>query len=184
MTSTFWTVPAGETARLSTNYAWVKDQMVPVDAGSQSEWVQPAKIPYGGSGIVSSARDYDRFLQMLAGEGKAGNIRILAPETVRLSLSNLLPEGVKVSGNNAPDTAKAEGFGAGGWVYLADVPEGVRAGTYGWFGAAGTIAFIDVKARLRVTVMANYFPADKWPVQDEVVRLLYPVPTPAVPTLQ
>ncbi|MEH6790838.1 serine hydrolase domain-containing protein [Parasphingorhabdus sp.] len=175
MTSTYWTVPAGETARLSTNYAWVEGKMVPIDARSQTEWVKPAKIPYGGSGLVSSARDYDRFLQMLAGEGKAGNVRILKPETVRLSLSNLLPNGVKVSGNSAPDTAKADGFGAGGWVYLADVPEGVRAGTYGWFGAAGTVAFIDVKTRLRVTVMANYFPADKWPVQADVVRVLYSV---------
>lgn len=176
MRSTFWTVPEGETGRLSTNYLWAEDRLVPIDGGAGSEWVDPPRLPYGGSGLVSSARDYDRFLQMLAGGGEAGGVRILQPETVRLSLSNLLPEGVKISGNSAPDTARAEGFGAGGWVYLADVPGGVRSGTYGWFGAAGTIAFIDRKSRLRVTIMANYFPADKWPVHADVIRVLYSAP--------
>ena len=35
------------------------------------------------------------------------------------------------------------GFGAGGSVYLADVPGGAGKGTYGWGGAAGTIAWVD-----------------------------------------
>jgi CubicO group peptidase (beta-lactamase class C family) len=88
-------------------------------------------------------------------------------------MSNLLPEGVRVLGVGVPDTARAEGFGAGGWVYLADVANGVRAGTYGWGGAGGTIAFIDPRRGLRVTVMVNYFPPNKWPTHEDVVRILY-----------
>lgn len=173
MTSTFWTVPSSQAQRLATNFAWVEGKRIPVDVGARSEWLDPPRIPYGGSGLVSSARDYDRFLQMLAGNGSVGSVRILAPETVRLSLSNLLPPGVRVVGEGAPDVARAEGFGAGGWVYLADVPNGVRSGTFGWFGAAGTVAFIDPRQGLRVTLMTNYFPADKWPLHRELVQTIY-----------
>ncbi len=173
MRSTYWTVPQSEAVRLATEYAWTGDRRVQVETGAHSDWLHPPRVPYGGSGLVSSARDYDRFLQMLAGHGKVGGVRVLKPETVKLALSNLLPDGVRVVANGTPDTATAGGFGAGGWVYLADVPNGVRAGTYGWFGAAGTIAFIDPAKGLRVTVMVNYFPATKWPLYKDVVRTLY-----------
>ncbi|MEG3152343.1 serine hydrolase domain-containing protein [Sphingomonas sp. ZT3P38] len=173
MTSTYWTVPQSETARLSTAYAWAGERRVPIDAGATTDWLHPPRLPYGGSGLVSSARDYDRLLRMLAGHGSLGKVHLLRPETVRLALSNLLPEGVHVVANGTPDTALAEGFGAGGWVYLADVPHGVSAGTYGWFGAAGTIAFLDPAKGLRVTVMTNYFPANKWPLYGDVVKSLY-----------
>jgi len=67
----------------------------------------------------------------------------------------------------------AQGFGAGGELFLKDVPNGVGAGTYGWYGAAGTIAFFDPKKNLRVTVMVNYFPGNKWPLYADVVKALY-----------
>jgi CubicO group peptidase (beta-lactamase class C family) len=173
MKSTYWEVPHSEAERLATAYAWADARRVPVDIGMTSDWLHPPKVHYGGSGLVSSARDYDRFLQMLAGYGAVGRVRVLKPETARLAISNLLPAGVRVTGNGTPDTAVAEGYGAGGWVYLRDVPKGVRAGTYGWFGAAGTIAFIDHAKKLRVTVMVNYFPANKWPLHGDIVRTLY-----------
>lgn len=173
MNSTYWTVPQSEGERLSTIYAWMESRRVPIEGGVHSGWLLPATVHYGGAGLVSSARDYDRFLQMLAGQGSIDGVRILKRDTVKLALSNLLPEGVRVVGNGTPNTALAEGFGAGGWVYLEDVPQGVRAGTFGWFGAAGTIAFIDPAKGLRVTVMVNYFPGDKWPLHSEVVKTLY-----------
>jgi len=173
MISTYWTVPRSQAARLATNYAWVANKRVAIDAAPTSEWFSPPKVHYGGSGLVSSARDYDRFLRMLAGSGQVGGVRVLKPATVRLALSNLLPTGVRVVGSGTPSLPVAEGYGAGGWVYLADVPNGVRAGTYGWFGAAGTIAFIDRATGTRVTVMTNYFPADKWPLAIDVTNALY-----------
>ncbi|GAA0329732.1 serine hydrolase domain-containing protein [Sphingomonas oligophenolica] len=173
MTSTYWTAPQAEAARLATSYAWVGGKRVPVDPGMSSLWLSPPLVPYGGSGLVSSARDYDRFLQMLAGSGSVGGARILKRETAQLAMSNLLPEGVRIVENVTPARTVAEGFGAGGSVYLADVPQGVRAGTYGWFGAAGTIAFIDPRQDLRVTVMVNYFPMKEWPLYDDVVSGLY-----------
>ncbi len=65
---------------------------------------------------------------MLASYGSVDGVRVLeARETVELALSDLLPAGVRRSEYQHPDTDKAEGYGAGGWVYLADAPHGVRA---------------------------------------------------------
>ncbi|MBY8829913.1 serine hydrolase domain-containing protein [Hephaestia mangrovi] len=173
MTSTYWTVPRDQADRLATAYIWQGNQKVPIDTGSGSDWLHPPKAPYGGSGLVSSARDYDRFLQMLAGHGSIGGVRVLKPETVRLAMSNLLPPGVHITSNITPAPVMAQGFGAGGELFLNDVPNGVSAGTFGWFGAAGTIGFFDPRKNLRVTVMVNYFPGDKWPLYADVVKALY-----------
>jgi CubicO group peptidase (beta-lactamase class C family) len=173
MTSTYWTVPRSEAGRLATAYIWQDDKKAPIDTGMGSDWLHPPKAPYGGSGLVSSARDYDRFLQVLAGGGKIGDVRVLKPETVRLETSNLLPPGVRITSKITPSSVTAQGFGAGGELFLEDVPGGVSAGTYGWYGSAGTIAFFDPKKNLRVTVMVNYFPGQKWPLYPDVIRALY-----------
>ncbi|EZP56082.1 serine hydrolase domain-containing protein [Sphingomonas sp. RIT328] len=176
MTSTYWTVPRGEAGRLATNYAFTGDALVPLDPAATSVFLQPPSFPYGGAGLVSSARDYDRFLHMLSDEGTLDGVRILKPETVRLGLSNLLPAGVSYGGvrgatGGASGQATPMGYGAGGSVYLADGPGGIPSkGTYGWGGAAGTIAFVDPVKKIRGTIMVNYFPADRWPVREQTVR--------------
>ncbi|MGN6374484.1 MAG: serine hydrolase domain-containing protein [Sphingomonas sp.] len=173
MSSTFWTVPHADAARLASAYYWKGDERLPFETGATSMWLDPPQVPYGGSGLVSSARDYDRFLQMLANGGSVGGVRVLKPATVKLALSNLLPPAVHIAGNITPAPVAAQGFGAGGEMFLKDVPGGVRAGTYGWFGAAGSFAFIDPVKKLRVTVMVNYFPDNKWPLYADVVHAIY-----------
>jgi CubicO group peptidase (beta-lactamase class C family) len=64
------------------------------------------------------------------------------------------------------------GFGAGGSVYLEDRPGGASKGTYGWGGAAGTVAWVDPARHARGTVMVNYFPSDKWPLREQTVSAL------------
>lgn len=177
MTSSFWTVPARDASRLATNYAIVGDDLSPLDPGATSVWLKPPSFPYGGAGLVMSARDYDRFLHMLADQGTLDGVRIMKPETVRLAMSNLLPAGVTFGGvegsTGGTQSATPMGFGAGGSVYLADGPGGMPSkGTYGWGGAAGTVAFVDPVKKVRGTIMVNYFPADRWPVRQETVRAL------------
>ena len=177
MSSSYWTVPAGEAGRLATNYAWVGDQRTPVDPGATSLWLQPPQFPYGGAGLVMSARDYDRFLHMLADGGTLDGVRVAKPETVALMMSNLLPAGVTFGGlgggTGGTTGAQIMGYGAGGSVYLTDAPGGFPGkGTYGWGGAAGTIAFIDPVRRFRATVMVNYFPSGRWPVRAELGEAL------------
>lgn len=180
MTSSYWQVPAGEARRLADNVTWgIGGRRVPLDPGASSVYLQKPSFPYGGAGLVMSARDYDRFLHMLQDYGTLDGVQIMKPETARLAMSNLLPPGVVFSMAGVSTTggtanaSPAQGFGAGGSVYLRDVPGGASAGTYGWGGAAGTIAWVDPKKRARGTVMVNYFPGERYPVRAETVKALY-----------
>lgn len=175
MTSTFWQVPAGDAGRLSTNYLFAGDNRIPLDPGATSVYLQAPSFPYGGAGLVSSSRDYDRFLHMLQDGGTLDGARVMKPATAALAMSNLLPPGVVFGGLGAGtggNMTAEMGFGAGGSVYLVDVPGGAGKGTYGWGGAAGTIAFVDPGRKARGTIMVQYFPGEKWPVRQEVLAAM------------
>ena len=156
MQSSFWTVPRAKAGILATNYM---SPGVAIDQGATSVWLQPPSFPYGGAGLVMSARDYDRFLHVLLNGGELEGARILKAETVRLAMSDLLPPTVDRStlAQMTADSGAPMGFGAGGSVYLADAPGGPGKGTFGWAGAAGSIGWVDPTHRLRATMMINSF---------------------------
>ncbi len=167
MSSTFWQVPRRDVGRFATNYVFVEDKLSPLDPAARSPWLEPPSFPYGGAGLVSSARDYDRFLHMLQNYGTLDGVRVMKDETARLGMSNLLPAGVTFESDG-----QTRGFGAGGVVYTADDPSGASKGSYGWAGAAGTLALVDPARRFRSTIMVNYFPAEKWPLAKETFAAL------------
>ena len=173
MTESYWTVPADKVGNLATNYALLGPQRVPADPGATSIYLQKPSFPYGGAGLVMSARDYDRFLHMLLNGGTLDGARILKPETVKLAMSDLLPAGVDKSILNemTKDSGVPLGFGAGGSVYLADAPGGPGKGTFGWGGAAGTIGWVDPVHKLRATVMINLF--GETPLKREASKAIY-----------
>ncbi len=156
MESTFFRVPATHSGRLTSNYGVKDGLLLPIDPAPQSVFLEPVPFAFGGSGLVCSPRDYDRFLRMLLGYGALSGRRIMSERAVRLATSNLLPEGVSTAGT----MANGGGFGAGGRVGL-----GAETGTFGWGGAAGTIAFVDLKRGWRGGFYAQYMPSDALPVQ-------------------
>lgn len=176
MTSTGWSVPAGDVRRFTTNYVFVGDQRSPLDPAATSVFLQPPSFPYGGAGLISSARDYDRFLHMIQNGGTLDGVRVMKPETVALATSNLLPAGVFFTdvnpGTGGDDVSEKMGYGAGGSVALADMPGGRSKGTFGWGGAAGTIGWVSPATRTRGTVMVQYFPAEKWGLRQSVPAAL------------
>lgn len=173
MTESYWTVPADKVGNFASNYALLGTQRVPADPAATSIYLHKPSFPYGGAGLVMSARDYDRFLHMLLNQGELDGARILKPETVKLAMSDLLPAGVDKSIllESTKDTGAPMGFGAGGSVYLADVPGGPGKGTFGWAGAAGSIGWVDPANRLRATMMINLF--GDIPLKREVSKAIY-----------
>ena len=75
-----------------------------------------------------------------------------------LKLDGLLPAGASTKGT----FANGAGFGAGGRVGL-----GEAAGTFGWGGAAGTVALVDLKRGLRAGLYTQYMPSEAYPVHAE-----------------
>jgi len=161
MSSTFFQVPASELGRLTTNYGIMNGTLLPIDPANQSIYGDVPPFPMGGAGLVSSARDYDRFLRMLLGYGKIDGKRVMSELAVRVGTSNLLPEGIETKGT----FTAGSGFGAGGRVGL-----GATEGTYGWGGAAGTVGFVDMKRGLRATMMTQYMPSDTYPLTAEFTK--------------
>lgn len=149
MTSTFFQVPAADRKRLTTNYAVVQGVFIPIDEGANSIFLDSPPFPMGGSGLVSSPRDYDRFLRMLAQFGQIDGKRVLAEAAVRRGTGNLLPAGVE---GPALMSAKAD-FGAGGRVGI-----GMEAGIYGWAGAAGTVGMVDMLRGIRSQLFVQFMP--------------------------
>ena len=154
MADTGFTVPPSEARRLAVNYRRQDDKVTLVDPGPTSAYLKPPSYPSGGGGLVSSARDYDRFLTMIANRGLLGERRIMSARAVDMGASNLLPEGVEfkdIMSGGAPS-----GFGAAGAVVLS----GPSAGQYGWGGAAGTIAYANPRQKTRfsayINVMGDY----------------------------
>jgi CubicO group peptidase (beta-lactamase class C family) len=158
MTSTWFQVPESEEHRLTGNYSPAMGMLIPIDPPRSSVYLGKPAFPFGGAGLVSSPRDYDRFLDMLAGYGKIGGTRVMSELAVRVGTSNLLPEGARTAGTFA-DSA---GFGAGGRVGL-----GGDAGTFGWGGAAGTVAFVNLKFGLRASLFTQYMPSDAYPIHAD-----------------
>jgi CubicO group peptidase (beta-lactamase class C family) len=168
MKSTWFTVPQAELGRMTTNYFYLQRMPIPVDPGATSIFADKPAFPFGGAGLVSSARDYDRFLAMLLGQGTLGNARLMKPETVKLATSNLLPPGAATAGS----MIDGNGFGAGGRVTLR-AENGRGAGSFGWGGAAATIAFIDPGAGLRAGGYAQFMPDTTLAYTTEFARSVY-----------
>ncbi len=161
MTSTWFRVPESEVGRLTTNYAAVGGALLPIDPGKASVYLDQPPYPFGGAGLVSSPRDYDRFLRMLLGFGRIDGRQVMSEAAVGLGTSNLLPAGTDLS----QAFIKGNGFGAGGSVGL-----GEDAGTYGWAGAAGTVGFVNYRVGLRAGVYTQYMPSEAYPVHREFAK--------------
>ncbi len=161
MRSSYFQVPASERHRFVTNYAPVNGFLFPVDPAETSIYLDKPAFAFGGAGLVCSARDYDRFLHMLQNGGELDGAQIMSAETVALATSNLLPAGVKTEGT----FIAGAGNGAGGRVGV-----GAFAGTFGWGGAAGTVAFVDTKRKLRAVCMAQYVPSNAYPFHEDFAK--------------
>ncbi len=69
----------------------------------------------GGGGMLSTARDYARFCQMLLNGGELDGVRVLSPKTIAVMTSDQLPPGTVRSGleDLAPTREMGQSFGLG-----------------------------------------------------------------------
>jgi len=155
MHDTFFFVPPAAAARLATVEA--SDSTghavrAPDGPRGQGDYVAgPRRSFSGGAGLVSTADDYARFLQMLLDGGALNGVRILAPHTVDLMSHNQI--------GTLFDASGAHGFGFGfetteryGATGMASV------GTFSWGGAYGSGYWVDPVERLVIVLMVNQLP--------------------------
>jgi CubicO group peptidase (beta-lactamase class C family) len=169
MTDTGFVVSGSRLSRLATNYEVTAEGLHVLDAPPVSIFAQPPPFPYPSSGLVSSARDFERFAGMLQGDGSLGRTRILTAPTARLMMSNLLPNGVRAR--------FGMGWGAGGAVLVNSIPVatpyGMTGGTYGWSGAAGTVCWVDRRKGIHVVLMAQYMPSEAYTLSTQFAEAVF-----------
>ena len=118
----------------------------------------------GGAGILSTAADYARFLQMMLNGGKLGDARVLSPKSVELMtvdhLGGLLVRNVNDTGALF-GAEPGVGFGLGFRVVDDLGARGAlgSAGEYGWGGAYHSSYWVDPEEELVVVYLAQLIPA-------------------------
>ncbi len=115
----------------------------------------------GGGGMVSTAADYARFLQMFANGGQLDGVRIISRKTIDLMTADALPPDVRMGADMwrfealEPSARMGQGFGLGFAVRNEQGrnPLPGSPNDYYWGGAYGTYFWHDPRERLYVVFM-------------------------------
>jgi len=126
----------------------------------------------GGGGLVSTATDYARFLQMLLNGGLLDGKRLLGPKTVAYMTADHLSPAIATT----PLYLPGPGFGFGlGFAVRRDAGVSPVAGTvgeYNWGGAGGTYFWVDPREDLFVVFMMQS-PKQRVPYRAVLKDMIY-----------
>jgi len=154
MKDTRFFLPVADRGRLTTVYTSGPDGTIvraPDGARGQGHYVDgPRKNFSGGAGLVSTARDYARFLEMTRNGGTLDGVRVLSPRSVALMTTNQ-------SGPLHSTTGLGFGFGFEtvdryGALGFSSV------GAYRWGGAYGSNYLVDPDAKMVMVYMIQLLP--------------------------
>jgi len=176
MTDTSFCLPPEKSSRLAVVYS-AKDGKSE-RAAAPGAWVGsghigqghyengPCKAFAGGAGLLSTAADYSRFLQMLLEGGTLDGKRYLSRKSVEQMSENAL-----VTATFQP----GQGFGLG--FRITEEPGKMAnlgsVGDYGWGGAYHSTYWVDPAEGLTVTFMTQLIPAGGLDTQTKLRALIY-----------
>jgi CubicO group peptidase (beta-lactamase class C family) len=171
MVDTHFYVPPEKRERLTVVYSASDSGLVrapdPGGMVGQGMYVDGPRASFsGGAGLVSTAGDYARVLQMLLNGGELDGVRILSPKSVELMTSDHLP---------AIYGEQAYGFGLGVQV-TTDLGAAAHLGSrgeYGWGGAYHSSYWVDPAEELVVVYMTQLIPAGAIADHARVRALVY-----------
>jgi CubicO group peptidase (beta-lactamase class C family) len=171
MRDTHFYLPAEKASRLAVVYSenggTLERAPEPGGMVGQGAYVTgPRKSYSGGAGLLSTAADYARFLQMLLNEGELDGVRLLSPASVRLMTVDHLGD---------VSFRPGQGFGLG-FSVLEDL--GARGtpgsiGEFGWGGAYHSTYWVDPAEQLVVVYMTQVIPAGNLDDHGKLRALVY-----------
>ena len=143
MRDTSFRVSGGKAGRFAQLYQKSRDGkgIASAPKSSSARYYDDSKWYSGGGGLVSTARDYLRFCQMMLNAGELDGVRILSRKTVDLMTIDHI--------GSVPGRTRilkpGYGFGLDFAVHTDPAQSGLNGspGEYNWEGLAGTIFWID-----------------------------------------
>ena len=178
MADTHFYLPVEKRDRLATVYSLRDGTLVraPQEGMGQGAYVDgPRQSFSGGAGLLSTAADYARFLQMVVNGGELDGARLLSPKTVELMSSS--------------HTASLYNEGRTGFGLGFEVVEHVgRSGEHGsvgllsWGGAYHTDFWADPQEKVVAVLMTQLLPAAGSDLHGKFRALVYQsIVSPVVP---
>jgi CubicO group peptidase (beta-lactamase class C family) len=169
MTDTRFCVPEAERARLATVYTKTAQglQRAPEGARGQGHYVASPCVSYsGGAGLVSTGRDYARFLTALAEGGALGGTRVLSPASVALMIQDHVGDVYGQPGR---------GFGLGFEIITAPgrAARFGGAGQFTWGGAYASNYWVDPQSGIVAVFLTQLLPANSAALHERVRALVH-----------
>jgi CubicO group peptidase (beta-lactamase class C family) len=165
-----YTATPGTPGGAATGYA-------PLDAMGIGAHSKPAFLS-GGGGLVSTAGDYLRFIELLRRGGAYDGGRLLGSRTIAHMRRNHLPHNQDLETFGRPLFAETPlrgvGFGLGFSMVIDPVRYGVVAslGDYSWGGAASTAFYVDPVEDVTVGFYTQLLPSSTLPIRNYLRALV------------
>ncbi|MBT6724421.1 MAG: beta-lactamase family protein [Planctomycetaceae bacterium] len=159
MTETAFQLPESAKSRFAKVYDSEGEQIVEAkDPRIVGEFLSQPTMFSGGGGLISTAKDYLKFCEMLRGKGKFEGKRIVSGKTIKAMTQNQLPAAaypISIMGKQ-----EGVGFGLGVSVVteITEFSDTARVGEYGWDGIASTHFWISPKDDLIVIALSQNMP--------------------------
>ena len=129
----------------------------------------------GGSGLLSTGRDYLKFASLLLNGGKYKNMRIFEDEVIRSIKVNALDQDIASIGVETFAQMPTTGMGhsLAGSVITNPHPDFTSSlGDFGWGGMASNYFWIDFKKRYTAVFMTQLLPSASYPNRKELKKLV------------
>jgi CubicO group peptidase (beta-lactamase class C family) len=184
MTDTAFYVAPEDLGRLAALYARNIEGKAGRFNSIAEEVRKPPTMLSGGGGLVSTAADYNRFLNMLlhhadSPAGELDGARLLSSRTVAYMSRNHLPGNLDIEQFGRPINAESPQRGVGfglGFAVVIDPAAGkvvVSDGELSWGGAASTAFWIDPAEELTATFFTQLIPSSAHPIRSQLRQLVY-----------
>ena len=126
----------------------------------------------GGGGLMSTAPDYVRFLQMLRNGGQLDGQRLLSPATLYYMTTDRLSPAVVKTPRYLPGPACGFGLGFAVRTSAGEAAYPAAPGEYYWGGAGGTYMWVDPASDLFVVFMMQS-PKQRVPYRSVLRNMVY-----------
>jgi CubicO group peptidase (beta-lactamase class C family) len=134
----FW-VPKEKLDRLPAAYRHGEGGLEEIEPAGGGFYAGPPPFDVSHAELVSTARDYHRFLRMLVERGRVDRAPLISDVHLRDMTSDQVP-----AENKTPDSFFPGFWDGTGWGFGVGVEtSGPRRGRYGWSGGQGTNFYVD-----------------------------------------
>ena len=175
----FW-VPKEKHERVASLYRYdeTNHKKAKISGFGNSSLEKPAFLS-GGGGLVSTASDYFKFIRMLEGLGKSGDVQLLSSRTFEMMVMNHLPNNADITTFGRPLGEEifydGLGFGLGFGVVVDQAKTRVACpnGTFSWGGMASTAFWVDPVNEISAMFFTQLIPSSTYPIRPYLRSLVY-----------